>query len=219
MRGFLSFQERVWGLSLHFKLDNPLNQVKHAACSSISKGDNQLGTKNHNQGFSKTFGTNGSTCCVALIMAHSLHFLHSSSLPCSLSFSSPLPHLITCSPLMHSGMNASAANLHQTCEMTARNKDCSCVFNQGKPFVLGTTCDAVASPLSPPRLPLCCLIRVSSRSPFAERFVSSWDMESKCSIPPVTFSPRLIMPAIRPVAANTGNIDYPTRQQQGHESE
>lgn len=27
--------------SLHFKLDNPLNQVKHVARSSSSKGDNQ----------------------------------------------------------------------------------------------------------------------------------------------------------------------------------
>lgn len=27
------------------------------------------------------------------------------------------------------------------------------------------------------------------------------------------------MRAIRPVAATTGNIDYPTRQQRGHESE
>lgn len=28
-----------------FKLDNPLNQVKQVACSSILEGDNQLGTR------------------------------------------------------------------------------------------------------------------------------------------------------------------------------
>lgn len=169
MGGFLSFQAIEFEASLHLKLDNPLNQVKHAAWSSFSKeseSDNQLLTQNHNQGFSKIFGTNGSACCVALIMVHSLHFLHSFSLPCSLSFSSPLPHSITFSPPVHSGMNASAANFHQTCEMSAKNKDCSCVFNQGKPFVLGTTCGAVASPPSPPLLPLRCLNRVSSRAPF-----------------------------------------------------
>lgn len=144
MRGFLSFQAIEFEASLHFKLDNPLNQVKHVAWSSSSKKDNQLLMQNHNQGFSKIFGTNGSTCCVAWIMVHSLHFLHSSSFACSLSFSPPLPHSITFSPPMHLGMNASAANFHQTCEMSAKNKDCSCVFNEGKPFVLGTTCGAVA---------------------------------------------------------------------------
>lgn len=79
-------------------------------------------------------------------------------------------HSITFSLPMHSGMNASAANFHQTCEMSAKNKDCSCVFNQGKPFVLGTTCGAVASPTLSSfahLLPLRCLIRVSSPAPFS----------------------------------------------------
>lgn len=53
MRGFLPFQAIEFEASLHFKLDNPLNQVKHVAWSSFSKEDNQLLMQNHNQGFSK----------------------------------------------------------------------------------------------------------------------------------------------------------------------
>lgn len=80
------------GASIQFGQDNPINQVKHVACASFSKEDNQLGNKRNNQSFSEMIGTNGSVCCAALIMARSLH---SSSCHCSLSFSSPLHHLIT----------------------------------------------------------------------------------------------------------------------------
>lgn len=65
MRGFLSLEAEEFEASLHFKLDNPLNQVKHVVSLSSSKEENQLVTQNHNQGFSEIFGANGSTCCVA----------------------------------------------------------------------------------------------------------------------------------------------------------
>lgn len=118
---------------------------------------------------------------------------------------------------MHRGMNASAADFHQTCEMSAKNKDCSCVFNQGKPFVFRTTCGAVASLAPPPpsvvsseEQPSSFSLKDSSPRETWRLNVPSWRLD---------FSPRLIMPAIRPVAAHTGYIDYPTRQQQGHERE
>lgn len=62
---FCHLEAMEFEASFHFKLHNPLNQVKHVGWTFFSKKDNQLLSQNHNLGFSKIFGTNGSASCVA----------------------------------------------------------------------------------------------------------------------------------------------------------
>lgn len=153
----------VFEASYHFKLLNPLNQVKHVEWTFFSKEKNQLQTQNHNLGFSKIFGTNGSASCVAWIM---VDVQCRSSLPCCLCSAPLIPFDHLLSPHTFK-TNASAASFHAIYETKAKSKDCSCVFFFFTKGSLLSQKQLVALAIH-----LHCLITIRA----AERFISSWDI-------------------------------------------
>lgn len=116
--------------------------------------------KIYNQGFLKIFGTNGSTCCFALIMVHSLlTFCIPPHSPAPSFFFPPLLHLITYSPSHALWNECLSCKFPSDLLNDCQKQRLQLCFNQGKLFVLGTTCVAVALP---PFHPLACPSVVSS---------------------------------------------------------